>query len=180
MVVDVSDDQRGGSIQIGFPQHETMHPRALSLAVAKTPSSAPIDLGFGHQICSPSPPSPQRPWRNRLLYGRGLSRLPCPRMNICTVVRCLQPEPKHQAPPPTHRLTAACSPNGLLQSSLTPPQRPRCTPRRLSNHIPTPSHGHQSCSTVHHTQCNTRIRKLALKHDSALALRFEVRSEMCS
>ena len=58
MVVDVSDDQREGSIQIGFPQHETMHPRALSLAVAKTPSSAPIDLGFGHQICSPSPPSP--------------------------------------------------------------------------------------------------------------------------
>ena len=100
MVVDVSDDQRGGSIQIGFPQHETMHPCALSLAVANTPSSAPIDLGFGHQICSPSPPSPQRPWRNRLLYGRGLSRLPCPRMNICTVVRCLQPEPKHQAPPP--------------------------------------------------------------------------------
>ena len=140
MVVDVSDDQRGGSIQIGFPQHETMHPCALSLAVANTPSSAPIDLGFGHQICSPSPPSPH-PAPTALAQPAfvrwGAIKVALPPHGY--LHSCALPSARAKTPsPPTHRLTAACSPNGLLQSSLTPLQRPRCTPRRLSNHVSAP------------------------------------------
>ena len=55
MVVDVSDDQREGSIQIGFPQHETMHPCALSLAQANAPSSTPIDTDLAFQMRPLSP-----------------------------------------------------------------------------------------------------------------------------
>ena len=152
MVVDVSDDQRGGSIQIGFPQHETMHPCALSLAVANTPSSAPIDLGFGHQICSPSPPSP-RPAPMALaqlasVRGVAIKVAFPPHEYLHT---CALPSARAKTPSPPHRLTAACSPN--VCSSRPPSPHPNDLGAPHDDY-PTTSqpHGHQSCSTVHHMQ----------------------------